>query len=194
MDSVYFWCALVGCSLLVVQLVLQIVGLGGETDVDTSGPDFDTDAAGEHGHGDPAHGTVGNVFFGLLSFKALISFLAVFGLTGLSLQDAGISGFHQVSLSVLGGLVAMVLIAYLMRGLHRLGSSGTVVLRNAVGLKGLVYLRVPAAGDGRGKVTVEIQQRSIELAAITDGGVIDTGRVVRILEVLPNETVRVEPA
>jgi hypothetical protein len=192
MHNAYFWCALVGGSLLVIQLVLQIIGLGAEGDLDAGGADVDVDADLD-GH-DPAHGTAGNVFFGILSFKAMVSFLAVFGLTGLSLENAGLSPFNQVSLAILAGLIAMVIIAYLMRGLHKLGSSGSVVLRNAVGLKATVYLRIPGEGAGRGKITVEIQERTIEMAAVTDGEPIETGRVVRIVEVLPNETARVEAA
>ncbi len=191
MHSVFYWCAWIGSVLLVVQLVLQIMGLG-DADLDAGGADIDVDSGLDAG--DPAHGTAGNVFFGVLSFKALVAFLAVFGLTGLSLEDAALSQFNHISLAVLAGLVAMVLVAYLMRALHQLGSSGSVVLANAVGRKASVYLRIPANGEGRGKVTVEIQKRTVELAAITDGDSIDTGQVVEILEVLPNETVRVTAA
>jgi hypothetical protein len=183
MHDVYFWCAVIGGSVLGIQLLLQVIGLdGGDGDVDV---DMDVDV-------DPAHGTAGNVFFGVLSVKALVAFLAVFGLVGLSLEDSSLSRFHRASIAVLAGLVAMLFVAWLMRTLHQLGSSGSVVLQNAVGHRASVYLRIPASGAGRGKVTVEIQQRTVELSAVTDGDAIETGQVVRILEVLPNETVRVE--
>ena len=35
MNDIYFWTALVGCSLLVIQVILQVIGLGGEHDMDT---------------------------------------------------------------------------------------------------------------------------------------------------------------
>jgi hypothetical protein len=190
--AVYFWTALVGCTLLVLQIVLQVIGLGDGGHVDAGGsPDvhvhFDAD------HGDPAHGTSGNVFFGLLSFKALVSFAGIFGLTGLSLWEHGLSQLHRISISLLAGLAAMVVVAYLMRVLHNLGSSGSLVLANALGQQATVYLRIPPHGEGPGKVTVEIQGRTLELPAVTDGAGIPTGKVVRVVEVLANETLKVVP-
>jgi hypothetical protein len=200
MHNVYFYCALVGGTLLLIQIVLQIIGLGGEGDLDHAGGDSDfhvdgaePDIHGDAHVGDPAHGTAGNLFFGILSFKALVSFTAIFGLTGLSLEDSGLSQLHETTIALLAGLVAMVAVAWMMRTLYRLGSSGTVVLDNALGHTATVYLRVPANGEGRGKVTVEIQKRSVELTAVTDGEEIATGRIVTIVEVLPNETVKVTP-
>lgn len=198
--DVYFWCALVGCTLLVIQIVLQVIGLGGESDLDHAGGDADFHVDGADAHldadthvEDPAHGTSGNLFFGILSFKALVSFAGIFGLTGLSLEDTDLARFHRLSLAVLAGFVAMVIVAWMMRALHRLTSSGTVVLSDALGRRASVYLRIPAAGEGRGKVTVELQERSVELSAVSDGEAIATGQIVKIVEVLPNETVRVTP-
>ena len=193
MHEVFFWSALVGCTLLVVQVILQVIGLGGDHDMD--GGHLDTDAHVDmDAADDPAHGSEGNVFFGILSFKALISFAGIFGLTGLSLEKSDFSGFNQLALAVLAGIVAMIIVAYLMRALHRLSSSGSLVIRNALGHRGQVYLRIPGNGEGQGKVTVEIQGRSIELAAVTDGEPIATGKVVKVVDVLPNETLKVVPA
>ncbi len=188
--TVYFWTALIGCTLLVIQVILQVIGLGGDADMDAGSADVDADAHVDAG--DPAHATSGNIFFGILSFKALVAFAGVFGLTGLSLEDSH-SGFQQAALATLAGAAAMIVVAFLMRMLHGLGSSGSVVLRNALGHQAQVYLRIPARGEGRGKVTVELQGRSVELAAITDGEAIATGHVVKVVEVLTNETLRVTP-
>ena len=193
MHDVFFWSALIGCTLLVVQVILQIVGLGGDHDVDSG--HLDTDIHTEMDHpGDPAHGTDGNLFFGILSFKALVAFAGIFGLTGLSLEESGLSAFNHMALAVLAGLLAMVLVAYMMRMLHRLSSSGTVVIQNALGHTGQVYLRIPGGGAGQGKVTIELQGRSVELLAVTDGDPIPTGKQVKVVEILGNETLKVIPA
>ena len=189
--AVYFWAALVGCTLLGIQVVLQVIGLGGEADMDAAAPDVDVDSGLDGA--DPAHGTVGNLFFGILSFKALVAFAGIFGLTGLSLDGDDVSSFQRAAISIVAGLVAMVVVGMLMRMLYKLGSSGSIVVRNALGHQAQVYLRIPAAGEGRGKVTLELQGRTVELDAVTDGEAIGTGKVVRVVEVLGNETLKVMP-
>ena len=82
-------------------------------------------------------------------------------------------------------------VAWLMRLLHSLSSSGSLNLHNAVGREGSCYLRIPAGSDGQGKVTVDMQGRSVELRAMTDGDEIPTGSRVRVVEVLGDETVKV---
>jgi membrane protein implicated in regulation of membrane protease activity len=190
MHDVFFWSALVGCTLLAVQVLLQIIGLGGAHDVDTAHLDTDVHTDMDHA-GDPAHGTDGNLFFGILSFKALVAFAGIFGLTGLSLEESNLGSAQHISLAILAGVVAMVVVAYMMRMLHRLSSSGTVVIQNALGHHGQVYLRIPGNNEGHGKVTLELQGRSIELSAVTDGEAIPTGKQVKVVEVLGNETLKV---
>ena len=190
--NVYFWSALVGCTLLFIQVILQVIGLGGDTEMDAGSADVDADGMDLDGS-DPAHGTAGNVFFGILSFKALVAFAGIFGLTGLSLEDSDYSSFQRAAMAIVSGLVAMVIVGLLMRMLYNLGSSGSIVLRNALGHQAQVYLRIPAGGAGRGKVTLELQGRTVELDAVTDGEAIGTGKVVKVVEVLGNETLKVMP-
>lgn len=189
--AVYFWAALVGCTLLLIQVILQVIGLGGDADMDAGAADVDVDA--DLDGADPAHGTAGNLFFGILSFKALVAFTGIFGLTGLSLKDSDYSSFQRAAMSIVAGLVAMVVVGMMMRMLYNLGSSGTLVVRNALGHQAEVYLRIPGEGEGRGKVTIEIQGRTVELDAVTDGEPIATGKVVKVVEVLGNETLKVMP-
>ena len=80
-----------------------------------------------------------------------------------------------------------------MASLMKLESKGNLDLTNAVGRTAQVYLRIPARKSGMGKVTVEIQQRSLQLNAVTDGDQIATGATVRVLSLLSNETVEVSP-
>ena len=60
---------------------------------------------------------------------------------------------------------------------RRLDVEGTLDPRNAVGQTATVYLRVPAHGQGQGKVHVKVQGRTAELAATSDGPEIPTGAV-----------------
>jgi len=139
--TVYLYCAWIGCTLIVVQIGLQLFGLGSDTDVDFDADadvDFDGDGAAE-GHG--------NVFFGIFSFKALAAFAGFFGLTGLALMDGGHAPGMRIAMAAGAGFASMVVVAWLMRGLAKLGQSGTLNLNNAVGKTGTVYLRVPASNS-----------------------------------------------
>jgi len=169
--AIYKYCAIVGGTLVGIQLVLQLLGLGGDHDVDADHGDLHGEA-GTEGHG--------NLFFGVLSFKALTAFAGVFGLVGLIVVEKSLGGVARVGTAAGAGVTSMFLVAWVMRGLSRLQSSGTVNVRNAVGTTGTVYLRIPAHGTGRGKVTVEVQGRSMEFPAVTDGDTLETGTSVTV--------------
>jgi membrane protein implicated in regulation of membrane protease activity len=173
--DVYLIVAVAGGTLLVIQILLQVFGLGHDGDVDVSSPD--------DGHGD--------AFLGVLSLKSVSAFAGVFGLTGLALESAGVSPTLGLVLALLAGLVAMVLVAFLMRGLSRLATTGTLDVQNTVGKTGSVYLRVPARSGGAGKVSLEVQGRSVLLEAMTDGEEIPTGAIVEIVGIIGTETLKV---
>jgi hypothetical protein len=197
--DIYLITAIVGCTLLALQVILQLVGVIGDMDVDHGGDvdvhaDFDHggdvhdshfDHAGEAGHGD--------LFFGVLSFKALTAFVGIFGLVGLSLEASDLGFPARVGIAGGAGLLAMFGVGRLMFFLAQMQASGTVDLRNAVGRAGTVYLRIPEAGEGRGKVTVEVQGRSVELTAVSDGPALKTGDAVRVISV-EGDVARVVPA
>ena len=191
--SIYLYSAIAGCTLVVVQVVLQIFGFFGDTEF---GGDHDMDVgdAGDshdvHGHGVEGHG---NLFFGILSFKALCAFAGIFGLVGLMMLKDGVNTQARIAIAFVSGVAGMFLVAWLMRGISRLQSSGTLKLSNAVGRSGAVYLKVPGSGRGAGKVTIEIQGRSQEFLAITDGEDIETGSRVTVVSVEGDDTLKVVP-
>ncbi len=180
--AIYKYCAIIGGTLVGIQLVLQLLGIGGDHDVDSHHGDVHGEA-GTEGHG--------NLFFGILSLKALSAFAGVFGLVGLITIDRGLGSVGRVGTSAGAGLASMFVVAWIMRGLSRLQASGTINVRNAVGAAGTVYLRVPGARAGRGKVTVEVQGRSMEFPAITDGDTIETGTPVTVEAVEGDDLLKV---
>ena len=186
-ETVYTVCAAAGATLVLLQVILQSLGLFGELDVDMDGDvDGDMDGGDAEGHG--------NVLFGVLSFKALCAFSALFGLVGLiMLEQTELIGV-RIAVSVAAGASGMVVVAALMRGLSKLQQSGTVKIANAVGKTGSCYLRIPAGGAGIGKVTLELQGRTVELAARTDGDEIPTGRRVSVISVDSDNTLSVKLA
>lgn len=199
--TIYLVFAVAGSTLAVLLVVLQVIGflgidgagevhtdLGGNLGVDHDPGFLHTGdqgaAAGVEGHG--------NVFFGILSFRALAAFAAVFGLSGLILEGSGLSIGPRVLLAVGAGSAAMLGIARLMLAMTRLSASGTLDIRNAVGHSGVVYTRIPEKHTGWGKVTVEIQGRTLELRAVTSGPELKAGHRCTVVDVSGDDTLEVE--
>jgi hypothetical protein len=65
------------------------------------------------------------------------------------------------------GFAAMLLVAAVMKLFLAMQSNGAIELENAVGLGGTVYLTIPGAGGGKGKVNVLLQERYAECDAVT---------------------------
>lgn len=179
MHLAYMICAIVGGTIMVVQLALMILGF----DNDTGSGDFELDEAG----------IGGSEFFEYLSLKSCIAFLTFFGLTGLTLQSMKWNPFlgAHVIASLGAGLVALYIVGFIMQALRRLHSQGNLDLRNAVGEVATVYLRVPPQNGGTGKVTVQIQNRTVEATAITYGEELSTGSKVHVVGIVGADTLEV---
>lgn len=196
--NIYLYSAVVGCSLVVIQVVLQIFGFIGDADLDSghdggigdAGDSHDTHMDGDAGDGAEGHG---NIFFGILSFKALCAFAGIFGLVGLMLMDTFEKPQGRVAIAFAAGVAGMFMVAWMMRSLSRLQATGSIQMRNAVGRSGSVYLKIPPNGSGSGKVTIEIQGRSQEFQAITEGPEISTGARVTVVSVEGDDTLKVVP-
>jgi membrane protein implicated in regulation of membrane protease activity len=183
MSDVYVLCAVVGGAMLVLQTLLMVFGAGDHHDVG-------------HGEGGLEGHDVGHVDQGIfdvkwLSLKTLVSYLTFFGLAGLAAEKAGLSTVLTLTIALASGAIAVVVVALLMSSLSRLQSRGNVVLANAVGRTGRVYLRIPESRRGAGKVTIEVQGRSVEVDAVTAGPEIPTGTTVRVLRLAGGDTLDV---
>ena len=174
LSDVYLVCAVVGGTLLVLQTIL--IAVGGHHDGDVGQGDVEVH------HGDVGQGHDAG-FFKWLSLKTIVASLTFFGLGGLAAQKAGLDPWIGLALSVAAGTTAIFVVGFLMASMTRLQSAGNVDLKNAVGLSGKVYLRIPASRAGSGKVTLEIQGRSVETEAVTTGPELATGTPVRVLAV-----------
>ena len=130
----------------------------------------------------------------LFTVRGVVAFLVLFGWGGLCLCQAGVPGFLAVFLAIPIGFAGMVGIALAVREVLRLQYDGTLDLRNAVGLTGQVYLTVPPARTGEGKVTVSVPEQLRELDARTDfPAPIPTGSPVRVSGLAGRDTLLVEP-
>jgi len=78
--------------------------------------------------------------------------------------------------------------------LYSLNAEGNVHIERAVGLPASVYLRIPGKRSGTGKVTVKLQDRTMEYLAMTEGGALPTGAPVMVVGVIGPDTLEVAPA
>jgi len=194
MTGVFLVCAAVGGTVLFFQLLLTLVGLGGEAldidlpdnvDVDIDADvDFDADSVSDHGS---------SSVFGVLSFRTLVAALTFFGLGGLAADSALDDARWVLAVAVACGLGALYGVYWLMQTLYRLKAEGTVRIRRAVGKHATVYLRIPGHDSGTGKIQINLQNRTMEYLAMTAGDELPTGAKVVVVDVLTPNTVAVEP-
>jgi len=190
MENFYLYCAVISGSLFLLQLLLGMVGLGhGADGVDLDVHDLptaDVDAVTDFDGFD--HG--GLRFVGLLSLRAIVAAGTIFGLAGLAAGKQFDPFVTFVIATVAGGAV-LYGVAWIMQNVYRLAADGTVRIDHAVGQTGSVYLAIPERKTGVGKVTVEVQERTMEYEAMTAGEALATGTPIVVTDVLNPEMVEV---
>jgi membrane protein implicated in regulation of membrane protease activity len=188
-QQIFHAIAVLTTLVLVVQLILNLVGLAGhDADVDASGADASADAAVDH-PGDAAHSTG----LGILSVRSVTAFFVGFGWGGVVSLRSGISLPLTIVLAFLMGAVFLFVVFYIMKSIFKLSDSGNIEYRNAVGQSGTVYIAIPAEGKGRGQIQVKVQGRLREVDAITDGKEeLPTGTAVSVVNVIGDSTMVVK--
>jgi len=179
MESLYLYSIYLGGIFLAVQFLLSLTGFVDDLDID----DFsDTDL--DSGF-DAADHAAGARFVEILSLRSCFSAITAFGLVGMgSFKQFPDSPYLSLSLAFIAGFGMLYLVGWLFRSVHYLNSSGTVRIEEALGENGTVYLKIPGNNQGKGKVTVIVQERSMEFDAMTSGSEIETGATVHVLEVI----------
>jgi hypothetical protein len=197
MSTLFMLCAVVGGTLLACQSLLTLLGLGGHNDLgdstDLAADHPDDLSGGHHGDGGPHHGHHSNSVFQILTFRAVVAALAFFGLAGLAARSAQWDDTAALAAAVAAGSVALWSVHKLMRLIARLRVDGTVRLHDAVGRTGVVYLRIPPAAQGVGKIQLAVHQQTLELSACSASGELATGQAVRVIRVVGPDLVEVGP-
>jgi hypothetical protein len=198
METFYLVCAIAGSTLIVCQFLMTLLGLGGGHDF--GGHDGGLDVGGGHewagsihdtGH-DGGHDHGSSWFFSLLTFRTVSAAVAFFGLAGLAAHEH-LDAWYTLSLAIVAGGGALVIVAWLMRLLTRMNVDGTARIERSVGSRGTVYLSIPAGRGGVGKVHVSLQNRTLEYNAVTSKEELPTGAKIVVVSVVSADTVEVAP-
>eukprot|EP01031_Cornospumella_fuschlensis_P017602 gene17602-21533_t len=91
-----------------------------------------------------------------------------FGWAGVLGLRQGMSGLSTALAALTAGILFMALLFFTLRFLIAMRDDGTLNYRNALGLRGQVYVTVPAARSGPGQVEIKLQGRLITATAVTD--------------------------
>ena len=171
--------ALVGIGstvILVIQMAMMLFGLGDDSDADVD----DIDDVGD-GDG-----------LALFTVKGIIAMLSITGWTGVIFLGTEMPTALSYVLAFLCGFATLVIMAYVMRAISGLQSSGNIEIGNAVGKVGQVY--IPIKPNCAGKVNITVQGQYSEFTAIsTSGETLSTGSYVRVVAVDEAGTLVVEP-
>lgn len=177
LDTIYTVCAIAGGAVLALRFLLMLFGL----DHGDAGVDLDGSMDMDHGGFDDA-GHEGGSIFTFLSIQSIAGFFTMFGLVGLGLLQINASDV----LSLLGALAAGVFTAWctgmIFLAMRRLQSEGTLVISNAIGQTGTVYLTIPETGTGSVSVAVQGSLRNLD-AVSENGHRIPTGSIIKVVGV-----------
>jgi len=175
----YWIIAILGSAVFAIIFAMTFIG-GGDIDMDT---DMDIAAGGDDG----------GVGFQFFTFKNVVAFFTIFGWTGLICLDNGLSNTLTIVLSTIAGLLMMLLTSLLFLWMSRLAQSGTLKIKNAIGVVGEVYLPIGANRSKIGKIQVKVQGSLRELEAITDADTdLKTSTIIKVTEVVSDELLLVE--
>ena len=104
----------------------------------------------------------------IITVRGIIAFFAIGGWAGLAAITTGVPTIWSVQIALLSGVAAMILASVVIRFALRMQSSGNIDLRNALSQTGQVYITIPPSRSNTGKVMMLLQERFIEIEAVTD--------------------------
>lgn len=171
-SQIFYCIAVPSTLLLLIQTIMMLVGLGDDAASDIGDVDVSDADVSDGVFGDNEITEIPDDFglegLRILTVKGIISFLVVFSWVGIVLESVGAQLFITIPVSAVCGLATMLLLAFLMRAVMKLRSDGNIDTKNAIGTSGKVYLTIPPARSGEGKVQLLLQGSFVELGAVTD--------------------------
>lgn len=103
----------------------------------------------------------------LFTLRSIIAFFSIGGWMGVAAVSWNVPTIMVFLLAFFAGWVALYFVACSIRAALRMQQSGNIILENAVGKIGEVYIPIPPSKSGFGKVNVIVQDRLSEFDAIT---------------------------
>ncbi len=173
-----FWgISIVFSILFIIQFVFSLIGLDADTDIDgdiDGGFEVDTD-------------------FALFSVRSIIAFFTFFGWAGVFILNSGGSLLKAIGFATGSGMLAMLLVSYMIYIFFKLSQEGNIDINNAIFNTGKVYLTIPPQEGGQGKVHLLIENSMREMNAVTkELEPLTTGSEIRVVDIIDENILVVE--
>lgn len=169
-EKIFWVIALLFSLLFLLQTILSFTGGDGN---DSMG---DSDFSIEHD---------GGIDQGYFTIKNLIAFFTIFGWTGIAMINGNANKGVTIAVALAAGIAVVLMMVFLFRSMSKLKQSGTLQIKNAIGVVAETYLLIPSARNGFGKVHIKVQGSLHELQAITDDvNDIATGKLVKVTGII----------
>ena len=182
-QQIFALIAIPSTFLIILQTVLMLIGIGGDNAADTDA-DIDIDDDFEI----PDDGLA------IFTVRGVTSMLCITGWVAVALLETSLPQGISIAIAIICGVATLIGMAYLMRAVYKLQSSGNIDVENCIGKIGEVYIPIPSSGNGSGKVNLTVQEKFSEFAAITTADAqLKTGSFVRVVAVGPSGVLVVEP-
>lgn len=193
-EKIFFLCAVPATSILIIQMITTFMGFDGDMDTDSDfslDVDVDPDSVSIEAEADMDGDLDEGGSFPIFTFRNFVAFFTVFGWTGILMIRNGIGLVITLVGSLAAGGLMMFLISSLFYGVSKLASSGgTYRLSQAIGKEGTVYIRIPKAKGGYGKINILINNQQRELDALTEAEEdLLSGTIVRVSKIINNKLI-----
>lgn len=162
--------------IFIVQTIMTFVGMDSDANLDTN----------------MDGGSMTDAFpFQLFTFRNFVNFFLGFGWTAIVLHGK-VNGTLTIIISCLVAILLVAAVMYIFYLMSKMEQSGNISTSSAVGCRGNVYLKIPAAKSGEGKVQITIQGAVREYDAITEGEALPNGAPIQVTAVVNETTLSVE--
>ncbi len=173
----FWYIALPATLIFLIQSVMTFMGMDAHDGVDA---DFNSDLS----HTDaPVQ---------LFSLRNLINFLMGLGWGGICFYTTIENHLLLTGVALLVGIIFVALFFFVIKQIQKLAEDNSFKIEATVGKIANVYLAVPAAKSGKGKVQISVNGTTHELDAMTEGDKIETGSSVKVVRVEGSTLVFVE--
>ena len=135
-----------------------------DADYNIDGDLSDIDHMAHAGHFTGSHPHAIRIF----TIRGIVAFFALGGWSGLAALTGGIAPLWSIMIALVAGAAAMLLASAILQFALRMQSSGNINLKYAVSQVADVYITIPPLRAYPGKVTMVLQERFVELDAMTD--------------------------